>query len=241
MIQNHLSRDASTSTERPENPANLAARMENGTRVMKSTGCMPMPRIEPDAAESTSSKAIYATDTAQSETAKSEFMIVDLMDQMMFSIQQMGALLQPEMEQQCLSSLLAKDMLLELVSKELFDRELQIKLYAMEVDYYKAKVSSEMVKLENRKLDFKDIEMQNEICAKDLQHNDLIIMETEQQRQVAKLAQILYDDEDAVDECLANYKDLYAFVDVPNMFIRNANMVIGKDANDVYDMVPTNE
>ena len=185
----------------------------------------------------TSDHLSYETENATFQ-AKSEFMIVDLMDQMMFTMQHMGALLpNQEMESACLGQFLNKETLLELVDKEIKDREMQQRQYELEVEYYKSKVLASGHQVQREELALRQKQMEMKMVEFGVISRQTVMAQIERQRQVIKLAQILFDDEAMIDICCEHTDELYPFLDVPNMFMKAVKRYCGHENVDVYDMV----
>ena len=179
---------------------------------------------------------IYQTEKLTN--GQSEFMIVDLMDQLMFSVQQMGALLlDPTTESRCIEELLSKQTVLELVNKEILDRELQQKQYALEVDYYKTKIYSNEIGLRNREIDLENQKMLLKEKEIGILERELTIKTIEQQRQVVMIAKDHFTQE-MVENCYISYEMLFPLVDFPEMFVEKAKSIWScKDPEEVYEIV----
>ena len=193
------------------------------------------------ASTGTSDRVLYETEKSAFE-AKSEFMIVDLMDQMMFTMQHMGALLpNQEMESACLGQLLNKETLLELVEKEIRDRELQQRQYELEVEYYKSKVIAGGHQVQREELILHQQQLEMKMVEVGIISRQTDMAQIERQRQVIKLAQILFDDEAMIDVCCEHTDKLYPFLDVPNMFRKAVQEYCGSENVDIYEMIANDQ
>ena len=78
-----------------------------------------------------------------------EFMVVDLMDKILFRMQQMAALCPTdEMESMCLEQLFDRELLQSMIQAEILVKETEMKEHQLEIEYYKSKVLMEQVSIE---------------------------------------------------------------------------------------------
>ena len=158
------------------------------------------------------------------QDAKSEFMIVDMMDQLMFTISHLGALLpNPELEADCLKDLLTKESIMELVQVEVRDKEMQVKRYELDIESSKQKLYMEelVLKEEQNALKIKELQLLEQKQQMDKQNQELERLEY--QKRVVQVATTVFDEPDTIYKCSTIYSMLYAFTDSTDMFIHVAS------------------
>eukprot|EP00834_Sanchytrium_tribonematis_P008429 NODE_988_length_2781_cov_0.348248.p1 type:complete len:241 gc:universal NODE_988_length_2781_cov_0.348248:1754-2476(+) len=166
----------------------------------------------------------------------SEFVVVDLLDQVIYTIQHLAAMCPNlETEIKCLENLLTKDSICSFFETEMKDRDIQQKQYEVEIEYYKAKVQSESFQIKKDELDMNVKEYELAIERTRLEERRLKTIEMEQKRQVIKKASEIFESSEMIELCCTQYESLFQWIDVPATFESMARDIMLE--TDIYEMI----